>query len=126
MRTAIDRLNASWVSKALTDQAIDVGIALEVLLLHDSGKDRGELRYRLSERGAKILGGNGAQQLERFRKLKAIYDLRSKAVHIGSIEDNEATRARLVEAREFCGLIAGRIIKLGGFPDWEEDFVFKK
>lgn len=126
MRTAIDRINNSWTWKSPAEQAIDLGIALEVLLLHDNSKDRGELRYRLSERGAKLLSQNGSEQLEYFRKLKTIYDLRSAAVHVGSIEDSEATREKLAEAKNFCARIANKIIKLGGFPNWEVDYIFSK
>lgn len=124
IRTAIDRLSASWIWKSLTDQAIDLGISLEVLLLHDNQPDRGELKYRFSVRGAKILGGSGIDQLDRFRKLKAIYDLRSKAVHAGSIEQSEETRLKLVEAQGLCVRIANEILNLGRFPDWEKDLIF--
>ncbi len=67
------------------DQAIDLGIALEALLLHELGKeDRGELRYRLSLRGAWLGGGDEQERAEIQRTLKAVYDLRSRAVHAGT------------------------------------------
>lgn len=51
LRIPIDRLGRAGRETDFADRAIDLGIALESLLLHDIG-DHGELKFRLSLRGA--------------------------------------------------------------------------
>ena len=81
LRIAIDRLYQALLRKKSVNQAIDLGIALEVVLLHGIGEaDRGEMRYRTSIRGAAFLGENKADRVVIFKRLKEAYDLRSKAV----------------------------------------------
>ncbi len=73
----------------LANRSIDLGIALEALLLHDMDKeDRGELRFRLSLRGAWLIGNNEAERANIRTTLMKVYDLRSRAVRTGLVEQN--------------------------------------
>jgi hypothetical protein len=137
MRISLDRLNKSLFKKEMADQAIDLGIALEVMLLHGINDDfRGEMRYRMSVRGATFLGGMKPQRKNHFKLLKAAYDLRSKSVHTGSLYIDAGTGKKkkgkkkdpdpvsvLKSATGVCADIAAKIIERGSFPDWESEYV---
>ena len=64
----------------LEDQLIDLVIALEALF--SPGKE-GELRFRISQRAAILLGNNPTEKLEIAGFIKKMYDARSKLVHEG-------------------------------------------
>jgi hypothetical protein len=67
----LDRLDRASRNNDLADRSIDLGIALEALLLHElEGRDRGELRFRLSLRGA-WLGGNDTQSCRMLERQPA-------------------------------------------------------
>ena len=57
MRVALDRLNQAIRKRNIVDKAIDLGIALEVMLLHGIGENyRGEMRFRSAIRGGCLFG----------------------------------------------------------------------
>ena len=128
MRISLDRLCKVLRGGTLVDKAIDLGIALEVLLLHKKPKDniQGELAYRSSIRGATFLGGNKSERMETFKNLNNAYKLRSKAVHSGDLpikNKNESTQKTLHKATNICADLARKLIEMGSFPNWEDDFV---
>src|ERR1700730_15348852 len=69
LRIALGRLGRAGRERDFADRAIDLGIALESLLLHDI-KERGEFSFRLSIRGAWLIGGNDAERLSIQKSLK--------------------------------------------------------
>jgi hypothetical protein len=83
------RFNQSYVRDILEDRLIDLTISLESCLL---SREREELRYRISLRGAALLAG----ERERSRVaalLAAMYDVRSAIVHGGStLNDGRVTK----------------------------------
>lgn len=118
----IDRLIESWGRKGHVDQIIDLGIALESLYLPRRG---GEMRYRLSIRGARYLETDNAERREIARQLKVFYDVRSDAVHTGKIDDTHTVAGQRVTTsdlitltQELCLRSIRQVID-GGFPDWE-------
>lgn len=127
MRVALDRLGQAIRRPIIVDKAIDLGIALEVMLLHSIGdNDRGELKYRSSIRGATFLGGDKSKRLKTFKLLKEAYDLRSRAVHSGVLRAKKNGRPPeeiLREATEACANIARILILRGSFPDWDTEYV---
>ena len=127
MRIALDRLNKALRRQNLVDKAIDLGIALEVLLLHGIGEgDRGEMKYRSSIRGATFLGENKTERNKIFKRLKDTYDLRSAAVHSGVIKSKKGKKSPekiLEEAIRDSADIARKLIDRGSFPDWEVEYV---
>ncbi|MCH7686235.1 MAG: hypothetical protein IH899_06085 [Planctomycetes bacterium] len=95
MRISLERLCQALRGGTLVDKAIDLGIALEVMLLHGIDNTyRGELKYRSSIRGAAFLGGNNQERLETFKHLTTAYDLRSKAVHSGTLPQKYKSERR--------------------------------
>jgi len=129
MQVALHRLCQAVRRSNIVDRAIDLGIALEILLLHDpknKGGYQGELKYRFAIRGAALLGGDKPERLENFELLKEAYDLRSKAVHSGELKPkikNRLTKETLEQATDVCAQIARMLIDRGSFPNWEEDYV---
>jgi hypothetical protein len=123
LQVALDRLIQALRRKHRVDKAIDLGIALEVMLLHGIGKDdRGEMRFRSSIRGATFLGGDREERLEVLRLLKEAYDLRSQAVHSGVLKKGKS-EPTLEQAARICAKIALKLIERRSFPDWDADIV---
>ncbi len=89
-RIPMARLNRALSAKAEVDQAIDLGIALESLLLHDIEQPT-ELSFRLRLRGANLRGGSVDERRSAMAKLNELYDLRSKAVHLGVLKPSKGT-----------------------------------
>jgi len=127
MRIALDRLSRALRRGEAVDNAIDLGIALEVMLLHGSdNNNRGELRFRLSIRGATFLGGDKPERLRNLKLLKDAYDLRSKAVHTGRLgkgKKGSSPKDILECGTNTCAQIALRLIERGSFPDWDDELV---
>ena len=121
LRASIDRLELVLRPTHSVNQAIDIGMAQEILLLHGvSQSDRGELKYRFSLRGASLLGNNFKERKSLFKLLKRLYDLRSRAVHSGHIEGVASERELIASGSNLAAEMARKIIEIGGFPDWEE------
>ena len=67
-------------------------IALECLVLPTEGD---KLRYRLSQRVARLCGEDVDQRLELAKRTKKLYDIRSQIVHSGHYEVTEDERAEI-------------------------------
>ncbi len=89
----IRKFSNIYERKFLEDRIIDMSILLESTLLYGI-KD--ELKYRLSLRGAHLLGSNREPE-ETFRLLREFYDVRSTIVHNG----NRLTSQISVDKRPF-------------------------
>ena len=126
LRVATQRLGMACGRRQPVDQAIDLGIALESLLLEDAGKDAQiALTFRL--RGAYLVGGADLaerQYLERiFNKL---YELRSTAVHRGIVEEGQFNVGKkrgdaalfLSEGLSLCAAAILKTLEMKRFPDW--------
>jgi hypothetical protein len=117
LRIPLDRLGRAGREYDFADRAIDLGIALESLLLHDIG-DRGELSFRLSLRGAWLIGGSSKERLEIQKALRALYDLRSRAVHSGVVDRIAENQNTITDATEICKMLIRKIIELKCEVDW--------
>ena len=116
---AAERLQRSRSHTSEVDRAIDLGIAIEMVFLHEQQADRGELKYRTSVRGAWLLGKSGAERRTIFNSLRKAYDARSVAVHSGELADQRLIE-NLPAADGFCADAIRLVINEGGFPDkWE-------
>jgi hypothetical protein len=113
----MDRLNRARGARDLTDAFIELGIALEALLLSDQQGDR-ELSYRLVLRGALLESGDLAQRQLTIKLLKNVYRLRSMAVHNGRVPADEKNREILESGREICSKLLENIIDRGGKVDF--------
>lgn len=118
LRIPLDRLARAGRERDLADKVIDLGIAVEALLLHDLGSDRGELSYRLSLRGAWLVGTNPGNRAEIQKALRDLYNLRSTVVHSGSIENNAKNKATIERGADICRDLVRKVIELECDVDW--------
>ncbi len=116
LRIPLDRLGRAGREHDFADRAIDLGIALESLLLGDN--DSGELSFRLSLRGGWLIGNNDTERLEIQKVLKKLYELRSRAVHSGTIERSAKTGTTITRATEICKALIRKAIELKCDIDW--------
>lgn len=123
---ALDRLNQSIRRSASRgDKCLDLAMALEALLVNDSG----EHSYKVSLRAALLAGQRGGDLL-RYRAIaKALYDVRSKLVHTG--KDSELVKLPsgygpirtydlISEAEELVSNVLKEVIERGRLPNWFE------
>ncbi len=121
LRVPLERLNRALRRINKTDSAIELGIALEALLLNDLDDERGELTLRLRLRGARLVGQTTDARTRIYRLLEKVYRLRSRAVHSGVVpEDLEGmpTSEILQQGYVFTAQAIETIIRLGRNPDW--------
>lgn len=85
LRVVLDRLNAAKRRQSHVDRSIELGIAAEALFLRYDGEDQSELSFRLATRAAWLLGTSRAERVKVFELFRAIYVVRSKAVHNGEV-----------------------------------------
>ncbi len=117
LNVTIDRWVRSYEDMVLVDKFIDLGIALDSLYL-DGIRD--ELRFRLALHAAWHLGTNVAERERLMSDFRKVYDLKSSAVHSGSVEDTKTARDVLSRAQEFCRWAIINIISHRRFPDWNK------
>lgn len=93
---AVSYFNRSYSQHFLTNIFLDTMFVLENLFLRNTNQ---ELKYKLSMRMAYVLGGNDKEKREKiFNFIKESYDIRSKIVHGGEIQ--ELDKQRVFKLRE--------------------------
>ena len=75
--------SAMTETKDFANAAIDLGIAFESMLVRP--EETNEVLYRLSMRGAAILGTTTAERISLRKRFAAIYAMRSSAAHRGGV-----------------------------------------
>jgi hypothetical protein len=102
-----------------TDAVLDFTIALEALLLpYDSDTRRGDLGYRFRMHGACFLEDDTAERTVIFRRLRDVYDMRSRLVHGGGYPEASEIRIAREDAHDFARRGLLRAVH-GRFPDVE-------
>ena len=125
LRIALQRLNQSRQRGSLVDRAIDLGIALEVILLNDRTVDD-SISFPFRLRGAWLLGKDAAERRDCLKLLKDVYSCRSKAVHTGKFNGKSARGLSLpvndilTRGDELGVSMIRRILQLQEFPDWDD------
>lgn len=97
LHVAIDRLGKARGLSSNVDKALDLGMALEIALMHENGNSgggSGEITYKLSSRAAWLLGKNPEERTQVFEKAKKIYGHRSAQLIAGGSR-TKATSFRL-------------------------------
>jgi Apea-like HEPN len=132
VRIALQRLLNCLRKSNLTDKSIELGIALESILLSGTDDDgtSGEITFRLASRGAWFLGKSAEERRHIFNVLKAAYKLRSKAAHEGQApevvksvhkgSEPLATAYLIQDALEICSEVIKKVIDKQEIPDWTE------
>jgi len=126
VRLSLDRLNQAQRRHNVGDQAVELCTALEALV--GDGQTT-EMTHKVRVRGAKMIGGDAASRRRNATIIGKTYDIRSKLVHTGRVDESKAyalpdeslTAAQLIEATIL--LVASLIkvvIRERGVPKWSE------
>ena len=113
---AIDRLGRSRLAIHPVDRALDLGMAAEIVLMHDQSRSNTEITYKIASRAAWLLGEGADQRTEIFDQIKQLYAARSTAVHSGVLPPK--SKIDLDVADELVGRVIRAILVRGSFPDW--------
>ncbi len=123
---ALKRLSQAKSTNDRQKMALDLGIALEMLLLFSENKkerpDQLSLSYRL--RGAWIAGDTLEERRSIYDTLNTIYSHRSQVAHNGKIDHKNKTpdeiRALQNKQIEVAEKVFQRLLLLGSPPNWKE------
>lgn len=103
LERSLMRLSLAKRRPQFEDQVLDMCIALEMLLLQDSGsKEQLSMTFRL--RGAWLLGGDPEERSHNAHLLKDLYNHRSSVAHGGTIRDKKFWRDPLAKTQELFSL----------------------
>lgn len=94
------------------DALIDFVTALEALLLAGQD-DRGEFRFRFSAYGATFLGRSPEERRDIFRRLRDMYDTRSKLVHGTAPIPRQKVAGSAPDARALTGKMLVKALEEG-------------
>ena len=129
LQIPINRWLKSKTSRTNIDKIIDLGIAFESLYLSDRGANS-ELSFQFRLRASWYLGKDKADREMLMDEFKAIYTLRSKAVHTGKIPQTVKIRSKSVPISEFipksqdlCRQSIMKIIEKRVFPDLNNEIL---
>ncbi len=129
LERAIMRLAQAKGRIDLQDMALDLGIALEMLLLnteHNRSELPGQLHLHFRSRGAWLLGRTAAERRDLFRVFGKIYSWRSQVAHNGICDELITTEAithdEIEKKMEEHISVAERVFQaliIRGTPDWQ-------
>lgn len=125
---AIERLVRSRRASAMTDRALDLGVALEVLLRHVPGiprKHDSGITRKLASRAGWLLATDGEHEAAVKLRINKLYELRNDAAHFGSVRRRTALDGREVSTEEaldggasLCARLILAVLKAGDWPQW--------
>lgn len=113
---AIDRLGRSRLAVHPVDRALDLGMAAEIVLMHDQSRSNTEITHKIASRAAWLLGSDAGERAEIFAEMKQLYAARSSAVHAGVLPSNSRVDLDIADALVSRAIRA--ILERGRFPDW--------
>jgi hypothetical protein len=104
----------------LPDKILDLGVALEMLLLH-GGSSREQLSLQFRLRGSWLLGMNAAERLHLLKEFKEVYDMRSQVAHSGHLKKSGAVKDLREKIKRFERLSCRvfRQLLISNDPDWD-------
>lgn len=120
---AIERLASARGRSDQVEKVADLGVCLEMLLMHDGSGDNSEITFKIAQRAAWLLGRDAADRSRIFSLVRDAYKLRSAAVHTGSLKEPKsadgwnARAATLRSTEELCAQLI--VTLLDGWPDWQ-------
>jgi len=119
----IERLSQAKRRYYIEDRILDLGIAMEMLLLDDNkNSDQLALMFRL--RGAWLIGKSGEDRLVNCHHLNKIYKYRSQVAHTGILCNGNRKKIEEVELEfpiylSIAEKICGKLL-INGKPQWEK------
>ncbi len=125
LQIPINRWIESKVHKDPVDKIIDLGTAFESLFLPSDNVDQLAFQFRL--RASWHLGKSKTDREKLMDEFKAIYNLRSQAVHNGEIPpkvkirkgESVPTSEFIPRAQNLCLDSIKKILEDGKYPDWK-------
>jgi hypothetical protein len=117
----IKRLNRSRRAWRDEERAIELGIALEALLMKGDSTANQEIRFKVGLRAAWLAGNAVDERADIFTKVRKLYDLRSKAAHSGqlaTVDDPLEREIQLSEGTELVARLVKTILDRGRWPEW--------
>ncbi len=127
LQIPIDRWRKSKIDRDVVDKIIDLVIAFESLYLPKGNTDQLSFQFRLH--ASWHLGKNKKDRKNLMDEFKAIYSLRSKAVHNGEVpptvkirkgEKPMPTSEFIPRAQDLCRESIIKILEDGKFPVWND------
>ena len=120
-RPAIDLAIGRWMESkrevGVSDQFIDLRIALEALYL---GGMNDELGFRLANYGAWHLGVNFEERKEYRKILHAVYRRASEAIHASTKSFSKKDREQRANAQDLCRRGILKRLEESAMPDWND------
>jgi hypothetical protein len=116
LHRAIDRLGRARLATSPVDQALELGIAAEIALMHAETSGNTEITYKIGSRAAWLLGKTPTERTEIFGDIKQLYQARSEAVHSGILFAK--SKVDLQAGDELIARTLAAILALGRFPEW--------
>jgi hypothetical protein len=113
---AIDRLGRSRLAASPVDRALDLGIAAEIVLMHDQSPTNTEIAHKIGGRAAWLLGRDPGEREAIFKEMKMLYQARSQAAHSGALSSK--SKHDLASADRLVMRVFNAILQRGGFPEW--------
>lgn len=117
LEVPIHRLNEAVRHDSLVDRAIDLGVAMESLLLAELD-DTAQISLTLRLRGAWLLGRDFAERKDIYSLLRDLYSCRSSAAHSGKLSKKAKDAARaeiaLKDGLPLCARAIKEVIFRGG------------
>lgn len=122
LQLILSRLSQAKRRFQVEDKMLDLGIALEMLLLDDNDKDQLALQFRL--RGSWLIGQSSQDRIEKWNLLQEIYNARSSVAHTGTLHKNnplkiQKTQEALPMYLSLAEAILRKII-VCGTPVWRD------
>ena len=115
---ACDRLIRSRAPGDLADRMMDLGVALEVLMMHGAGSENQEINYKLRTRAGWLLGRDPNERDNIAKIAKALYEARSRAAHRGHVR-SDTFATRLPEFDDLIFRLIRELLIRGTFPNWD-------
>lgn len=133
VRTVLDHCSYCGSNITLVESAIHMRVALEAMLMQS---DSGNNTFKVSRRGALMLGGNLNERLHHCNLITSAYKAGSSAVHSASVKTSESDQwddlLGVLHKLTRCWFVAGapslssdqwKLVELGaGFPLPSEEF----
>lgn len=126
IRLAIERLAIARSRFSSAEKVIELGTCLEILLMHEVAADqKAEISFKMRLRAAWLLGESAERRREVYKLVQRLYDLRSKAVHNGTITGSKKRgelsshdiSSVLAQTDSLCVDLIRHIL-FKGTPDW--------
>lgn len=122
LQVVLSRLSQAKRRSQIEDQMLDLGIALEMLLLQEKLNSELSLQFRI--RGSWLLGQSFEDRIEINQLLKEIYDARSSVAHSGALYRSDPRKLELVRTNfsKYVALAESTVRKIivDGSPCWDD------